>query len=83
MYLKRLRDLREDNDLTQDTIAKMLNVSQRAYSRYEHDDRAIQLELLIKLADFYDVSLDYLCERVDRKTSFEKEIKEYLRLLKD
>ena len=49
MKLKRIRDLREDNDLTQADIAKYLNVTQRTYSRYENDDRAIPLEQLVKL----------------------------------
>ena len=60
MKLKRIRDLREDNDLTQADIAKYLNVTQRTYSRYENDDRAIPLEQLVKLAEYYNTSVDYL-----------------------
>lgn len=63
MYLRRLRDLREDRDLTQKEIADLLGCSQVAYSRYETDERHIPLEMLIILADYYDVSLDYLVGR--------------------
>lgn len=63
MYLKRLRDLREDNDMTQNQISKMLGIQQTVYSRYERGFQNIPLELLIKLADYYDVSLDYIFER--------------------
>lgn len=67
MYLRRLRDLREDSDLTQQDIANLLQCSQVTYSRYESNERQIPLELLIKLADFYDVSLDYLAGRQQHK----------------
>jgi len=67
MYLKRLRELREDRDLSQETIARLLNVSQRTYSRYENNERAIPLESLIKLTDFYNVSLDYIVEKTNIK----------------
>ena len=60
MYLKRLKDLREDNDYTQTYIAKMLNMDQRQYSRYETGKYEIPLECLIKLAKLYNVSLDYI-----------------------
>lgn len=63
----RIRDLREDNDLTQSTISKMLNISQVAYSYYELDKREIPLNLLCKLADFYKTSVDYLLYRTDKK----------------
>ena len=62
----KLKELREDNDLTQKEIAKMLNISQRAYSHYEIGSREIPLELLIKLADYYNVSLDYIVNRKKR-----------------
>lgn len=70
MKLKRIRDLREDNDLTQAEIAKYLNVTQRTYSRYENDDRAIPLEQLVKLADYYSTSVDYLLNRTDKKDPY-------------
>ena len=70
MKLKRIRNLRVDKDMTQADIAKYLNVSQRTYSRYENDDRSIPLEQLIKLADFYQTSVDYLLERTDKKEKY-------------
>ena len=61
MELKlRLRDLREDRDLSQTQIAKMLNCSQQTYSRYESHTTEIPLESLIVLAQFYNTSVDYL-----------------------
>ena len=61
----RLRNLREDNDLTQKEISKYLNISQVAYSYYEINKRSIPLELLSKLADYYNTSVDYLLFRTD------------------
>ena len=58
MKYERIRNLREDQDLTQAYIGKVLNVTQKSYSRYENGDRAIPIELLSKLADFYDTSVD-------------------------
>ena len=63
MYIKRLRDLREDHDLTQKQISDMLGIQQTVYSRYERGFQTIPLEHLIKLADFYKVSLDYIIGR--------------------
>lgn len=59
----RIRDLREDNDLTQKQVAAILNCDQSLYSKYERGEREIPLSLLIKLADFYKTSLDYLVGR--------------------
>lgn len=59
MY-KRIYELREDNDLKQREIAKILNCSQRVYSNYERGDLDIPTEILIKLAKHYDVSTDYI-----------------------
>ena len=56
----RLRDLREDRDLTQSQLAKFLNIKQNTYSQYENGIRQIPLDALIKLADFYDTSIDYI-----------------------
>ena len=67
MYLKRLRDLREDNDYTQRYIAKILHMDQRQYSRYELGTYEIPLECLIKLAKLYNVSLDYIVGLTDKK----------------
>ena len=66
MYLRRLRDLREDMDLKQINIAQILNIQQTVYSRYERGYQTIPLEHLIKLADFYGVSLDYIVGRTDK-----------------
>lgn len=63
----RIRDLREDRDLTQSDISKLLNISQVAYSYYELNKRNIPLESLCKLADYYKVSLDYILYRSDKK----------------
>lgn len=63
----RIRDLREDADLTQSEISKHLNISQRAYSHYENGTRDIPTNLLIAIADFYDVSIDYLLDRTNVK----------------
>ena len=66
--LKRISDLREDDDLTQEYIAKIvLNCTRSAYSKMEAGTRLISINDLIKLADFYKVSLDYLVGRVDNK----------------
>ncbi len=63
----RIRDLREDKDLTQTEVSKMLNITQVAYSYYELDKRNIPLESLCKLADYYNVSIDYILYRTDKK----------------
>jgi len=70
MKYERIRDLREDNELTQEYIGKILNVSQRTYSRYENDERAIPIEILSKLADYYGTSVDYIIERTDQKKPY-------------
>lgn len=62
----RIKDLREDNDLTQKEISKMLMCDQSLYSKYERGEREIPLHLLIKLADFYKTSLDYLTYRTNK-----------------
>ena len=67
MVYRRIRDLREDRDLTQSTIARYLNITQRAYSRYETGERSIPVEVLSALADFYDTSVDYLIGRTNNK----------------
>ena len=67
MLYKRIRDLREDNDLTQRELGLILSCSQRVYSNYERGELDIPTEVLIKLADYYDVSVDYLLNRTNRK----------------
>ena len=59
----RVRDLREDRDLTQRDIAKMLNMQLTVYQRYERGERELPLWAAIRLADFYHVTLDYLVGR--------------------
>lgn len=61
MY-KRLKELREDKDLTQSQIAKYLNMSQTGYSKYETGENDIPTRILIDLATFYNTSVDYLLE---------------------
>lgn len=61
----RIKDLREDNDLTQKEIAKILMCDQSLYSKYERGEREIPLNLLIILADYYNTNLDYLVYRTN------------------
>ncbi len=68
----RIKNLREDRDLTQAEISKYLNISQVAYSYYELGKRSIPLELLSKLADFYNTSIDYLTYRTDKFAPYPK-----------
>lgn len=65
MYFPRLRDMREDADLSQRQLAEKLGIQQTVYSRYERGFQTVPLPLLIQLADFYDVSLDFLCGRTN------------------
>ena len=62
---KRIRDLREDRDLKQRELAAILSCSQRIYSNYERGDVDIPTAVLIRLADYYGVSTDYLLGRTD------------------
>ena len=65
MY-RRIRDLREDHDLTQRQVAQMLGMSQTGYSKYETGENDIPTAILIKLANYYKTSVDYLLGRTDR-----------------
>ena len=65
MKFKNLRGIREDRDIKQKDIAKVLNISQNTYSQYETGIIPITAETLIKLADYYNVSIDYLLDRTD------------------
>lgn len=67
MIFKNLRTIREDNDLRQSDIAKILNISQNTYSQYETGVISLTAEVLIKLAEYYGVSVDYLLDRTDEK----------------
>ena len=64
MY-KRIRELREDADLTQKEVSKILHCSQQVYSNYELGQRDIPTQTLIRLADFYKVSVDYILGRTE------------------
>ena len=68
----RIKDLREDADITQSEISRYLNISQVAYSYYELGKRKIPLELLCKLADYYNTSVDYLLYRTNQKKPYKK-----------
>lgn len=61
----RIRNLREDKDITQSEMGKILSCSQRVYSNYERGDIDIPTSILIKIADYHNVSIDYLLERTD------------------
>ena len=62
MY-SRIRDLREDNDLTQKQISSIINCDQSLYSKYERGERDIPLSLIVELANYYNTSVDYLVGR--------------------
>ena len=68
LYLRRVYDLREDRDYTQKTVAEYLGIHPNVYRRYEKGNRSFPLEHIIKLADFYHVSTDYLLGRTDDPT---------------
>lgn len=65
MYFQRLRDLREDKDLKQVQVAALLGIQQTVYSRYERGYQTIPVEHLLVLADFYNVSTDYILGRTN------------------
>lgn len=67
MKYQRIQDLRVDSDLSQKEIGEILHVSQRSYSHYETGSRSIPIELLIRLADYYNTSIDYLVGRTNNK----------------
>lgn len=69
---QRIRDLREDRDLSQKEVAKYLQCSQVCYSYYEIGRRDIPTDILIKLADYYDTSIDYLLNRTDIRKPYPK-----------
>ena len=67
MQFKNLRAIREDRDIKQKEVAEILNVSQNTYSQYETGVISLTAEVLIKLADYYDVTIDYLVGRAKEK----------------
>ena len=70
MYIKRIRDLREDSDLTQAELGKILHISQRTYSHYENGTRETPIELLIELAHYYNTSVDYILGETNEKKPY-------------
>lgn len=72
MY-KRLKELREDHDLTQAQISKYLNMSQTGYSKYETAENDVPTKILIELAKFYNTSVDYLLELTNDTKPYNKE----------
>jgi transcriptional regulator with XRE-family HTH domain len=71
-YTKRIRDLREDKDLNQTDIAKVLHTNQRVYSNYEIGKRALPIDHLITLCKLYNVSADYILGFTDEPTPLPK-----------
>ena len=67
MHFRRIRDLREDSDKTQEDIAKYLVMKRGVYQRYESGEREIPVWALLKLADLYHTSTDYILGRTDRR----------------
>lgn len=82
----RIKNLREDRDLTQKELSNLLNISQVAYSYYELNKRNIPLEILSELADFYNTSVDYLLYRTEqfepypKNTKLKRDLKEKITL---
>lgn len=72
MYLKRLKDLREDRDLLQRNIADILKITRQQYSLYEIGKRDLPIELLKALALYYDVSTDYIIGLTNKKNPYPK-----------
>jgi transcriptional regulator with XRE-family HTH domain len=68
----RIRDLREDRDLKQKEVASYLMCDQSLYSKYEREERPLPLDMACKLADFYNVSIDYLVCRTSEKKPYPK-----------
>lgn len=69
-YINRIRNLREDSDRSQQEIADYLGTSQTMYARYERGANEMPIRHLIKLAQYYNVSLDYLCDLSDKRNPY-------------
>ena len=74
VHYKRLRNLREDHDMTQKQLAQFLDCSQRIYSNYERGDVNIPTDILIKLSRLYNTSIDYLLDQTDVKQPYTRKI---------
>ena len=72
MYFQRLKDLRDDKDLSQAEVAGLLNIRPTVYSRYERGAQTIPLQHLLKLADFYNTSTDYILGRTNQQKPYPK-----------
>ncbi len=68
----RLRDLREDSDVTQAELARYLHIKQNTYSQYENGQRQVPIEILISLARYYDTSIDYIVGITSTKKAYPK-----------
>ena len=73
MVFERIRNLREDRDWSQEYVAKILCISQRCYSHYENGERGLPTDILIKLADIYNTSTDYILNRTDNSNPIAKQ----------
>lgn len=73
MYYPRLRDLREDKDLTQDELVQILGIHKTTYTNYEQGKREIPFALAIRLAQFYNVTLDYIAGLTNNPTPLPKD----------
>ena len=72
MYFQRLKVLREDMDMKQSEVAELLGIQQTVYSRYERGFQNIPLPYLLKLADFYDTTTDYILGRTNDRSNIKK-----------
>lgn len=70
--MNRLKDLREDSDLTQEKMAEFLGCSQATYSRYEKGNINVPIDILKKLAEFYNVSIDYIMKLTNEKRPYKR-----------
>ncbi len=72
MYLKRLEDLRIDNDYTQEQVAKYLNIAREVYRRYEKGTRSLPIDCLVNLSKLYNTSTDYILGLTNNKSPYNK-----------
>jgi len=72
MVYRRIKDMREDRDLTQQNMADILKISRSAYSAYENGANAVPIEVLIQLSHFFDTSIDYILEQTDDPTPYNR-----------
>ena len=69
-YYQRLKDLREDKDMTQKEVADVLGLKQQSYQRYESGNIELPMHFFVKLAEFYDVSIDYIAGKTNDKRKY-------------